>query len=458
MIDSLFIISGSGNFIVERHFRGNTPRHLCEPFMDKLRGCERPEEIPAVLCANRRHVLVHIYREKMVYLAVVTQEEPPLAVFELLDRVHQVLVRYLTEVNEDSLRQNFSTVYLLLDEMIDSGLPFTTEMNSLESIIAQPSAMGKVVQVVSGSSSQVLSDVPPDQIKGGQSAGGLASITNALGVGMQTHIGGASSEVWWRRQNVVYASNEVYVDIVESIDCICDGKGNMVSGGIGGDIQVNSKLSGLPEVLLTMRNPSVLQNVSFHPCVRLHRFERDRALSFTPPDGEFTLASYWIPDTTLTMPFNFSVSVQWHAEHGKLQISASPKLAVTMQNKQMLIDKFCVNVRLPSSISSAKLDCQGGSVRLDQSANSNMVVWHIGKLAGQENKCEGILSYASDPKDNSPIIPSEEKCTAQLAFVVKGWSISGIRLDACDVSGTSYTPYKASRYTTTSGKMDFRIA
>jgi AP-3 complex subunit mu len=395
----------------------------------------------------------------MVLLAVVTQEEPPLAIFELLDRVYQVLSRYLGEVNEDTLRQNFSTVYLLLDEMIDSGLPFTTELNSLESIIAQPSAIGKVVQVVSGSSSTVLSDVPPDQARAGQagsSALTMGAISSALGVSNTTQIGGASSEVWWRRQNVVYASNEVYIDIVESIDCICDGKGQMVSGGVGGNIQVNSKLSGLPEVLLTLRNPSVLQNVSFHPCVRLHRFERDRALSFTPPDGEFTLASYWIPDTTLTMPFNFSVSVQWHAEHGKLQITASPKLAVAMQNKQMLIDKFCVNVRLPHSIASANLECQGGNIRLDES--SRMVVWHIGKLAGQENKAEGTLSYSTDPKDNSPIIPSEEKCTAQLAFVVKGWAISGVRLDSCDVSGTSYTPYKASRYTTTSGKMDFRIA
>jgi len=435
------------------HFRGTTPRHVCEPFMEKLRNTDKPEEIPGVVCANRRHVLIHILREKMVLLAVVTQEEPILAVLELLDRVHQVLTRYLGEVNEDTLRQNFSTVYLLLDEMIDSGLPFTTELNSLESIIAPPSAISKVVQVVSGSSTQVLSDVPPEA-KG--QTGAFGAITSALGAGTHTQIGGASSEVWWRRQNVVYASNEVYIDIVESIDCICDGGGHMVSGGVGGDILVNSKLSGLPEVLLTMRNPAVLQNISFHPCVRLHRYERDRALSFIPPDGEFTLASYWIPDTTLNLPFHFTVSLTWHAEHGKLQIAASPKLAVTMQHKQMLIDKFYVNVRLPSRITSASLACQGGQIKFDE--ETKVVVWHIGKLAGQENKAEGTLNYATDPKDGTPDIPSEEKATAQLAFVVKGWAISGVRLDACDVTGTSYSPYKASRYTTTSGKMDFRIA
>jgi len=453
MIDSLFLISGAGNYVVERHFRGSTPRVVCEPFMEKLRASDKIEEIPGVICSNRRHALIHILRDKMVFLAVVTQEEPPLVVLGLLDRVHQVLTRYLGEVSEDALRQNFSTVYLLLDEMIDSGLPFTTELNSLESIIAPPSAMSKMVQAVSGSSSQVLSDVP---LASRGQGGPLEALSTALGANMHTQIGGASSEVWWRKQNVIYASNEVYIDIVEAIDCICNGSGHMVSGGVSGDILVNSKLSGLPEVLLSLRNPGILQDVSFHPCVRLSRYERDKNLSFVPPDGEFTLASYWIPDTTLNLPFHFDVSVKYHAEHGKIQITANPKLAVTMQHKQMLIDKFCVNVRLPSSIASASLACQGGTVRFDEA--TKVVIWHIGKLSGQENKAEGTLLYATDPKDGSPIIPSEEKSTAQLAFVIKGWAISGIRLDACEVSGTNYTPYKASRYTTTSGKMDFRIA
>lgn len=284
----------------------------------------------------------------------------------------------------------------------------------------------------------------------------MSALTTALGAATHTQIGGASSEVWWRRQNVTYASNEVYIDIVESVDCVVNGQGHMVAGGIAGDVVVNSRLSGLPEVLLSLRNPGVLQDVSFHPCVRLQRYERDKALSFCPPDGEFTLASYWIPDTTMALPFNFAVSVNWHAEHGKLQLTASPKMAIAMQNKQMLIDKFCVNVRLPSSIASANLTCQGGNIRFDE--ERKLVVWHVGKLHLQDTKAEGTLMYATNPKDSTPIIPSEEKATAQLAFVIKGWAISGIKLDACDVSGTNYTPYKASRYTTTSGKMDFRVA
>lgn len=35
-----------------------------------------------------------------------------------------------------------------------------------------------------------------------------------------------------------------------------------------------------------------LDDVKFHQCVRLSRFERDRTISFVPPDEEFELLSY----------------------------------------------------------------------------------------------------------------------------------------------------------------------
>ena len=35
-----------------------------------------------------------------------------------------------------------------------------------------------------------------------------------------------------------------------------------------------------------------LEDVKFHQCVRLSRFENDRTISFIPPDGDFELMSY----------------------------------------------------------------------------------------------------------------------------------------------------------------------
>lgn len=66
-------------------------------------------------------------------------------------------------------------------------------------------------------------------------------------------------------------------------------------------------LSGMPELRLGLNDKVLFENsgrtagkgkaiemedVKFHQCVRLSRFENDRTISFIPPDGEFELMSY----------------------------------------------------------------------------------------------------------------------------------------------------------------------
>lgn len=45
--------------------------------------------------------------------------------------------------------------------------------------------------------------------------------------------------------------------------------------------------------LLAAKGKAVeMEDIKFHQCVRLARFENDRTISFIPPDGEFELMSY----------------------------------------------------------------------------------------------------------------------------------------------------------------------
>lgn len=50
----------------------------------------------------------------------------------------------------------------------------------------------------------------------------------------------------------------------------------------------------------------VMEDVKFHQCVRLSRFESDRTISFIPPDGESELMSYRI--NTHVSPVQYLVS------------------------------------------------------------------------------------------------------------------------------------------------------
>ena len=51
-----------------------------------------------------------------------------------------------------------------------------------------------------------------------------------------------------------------------------------------------------------------LEDVKFHQCVRLSRFENDRTISFIPPDGEFELMSYRL-NTHVSMDITNDTSV-----------------------------------------------------------------------------------------------------------------------------------------------------
>jgi hypothetical protein len=46
------------------------------------------------------------------------------------------------------------------------------------------------------------------------------------------------------------------------------------------------------DLTLTFVNPRLLDDVSFHPCVRYARWDQSRVISFVPPDGLFELMKY----------------------------------------------------------------------------------------------------------------------------------------------------------------------
>lgn len=69
-------------------------------------------------------------------------------------------------------------------------------------------------------------------------------------------------------------------------------EGALVKCEAYGKIQVNSSLPGVPELTLSFSNPTIINDVRFHPCVRFRPWESNQILSFVPPDGQFELMSY----------------------------------------------------------------------------------------------------------------------------------------------------------------------
>lgn len=152
-----------------------------------------------------------------------------------LHKLTQVFAEYFKELEEESIRDNFVIVYELLDEMMDFGYPQTTETKILQEYITQD-AYKLEVQVR-----------PP------------MAVTNAVS---------------WRSEGVKYKKNEVFLDVIESVnllvrDCVyqreennltyssvlkVNANGNVLRSEVLGAVKMRCYLSGMPELRLGLND------------------------------------------------------------------------------------------------------------------------------------------------------------------------------------------------------------
>lgn len=61
-----------------------------------------------------------------------------------------VFLHYFSTLNETLIRSNFSTIYQILEEMIDGAFPYTTELNQLREMVIPPTLTRKLFESISG--------------------------------------------------------------------------------------------------------------------------------------------------------------------------------------------------------------------------------------------------------------------------------------------------------------------
>ncbi|GAB2277344.1 AP-3 complex subunit mu [Dionaea muscipula] len=328
MLQCIFILSDSGEVMLEKQLSGHrVDRSICNWFWDQVISHGDSSELPPVI-ASPTHYLFKVVRGGITFLACTQAEMPPLMGIEFLGRAADILSNYLGGLNEDVIKDNFVIVYELLDEMIDNGFPLTTEYNILKEMIAPPNVVSKVLSVVTGNSSNVTSTLP----------------------------GATASCVPWRTTELNYASNEVYIDLVEEMDAVVNRDGVLVKCEIYGEVQVKSHLSGIPDLTLSFANPSILNDVRFHPCVRFRPWESHQILSFVPPDGEFKLMSYRVKKLKSTPIY---VKPQLSSDAGTCRVSV---LVGIRHDPGKMIDSITVQFQLPHCVVSSDLTSNHGTV------------------------------------------------------------------------------------------------
>jgi AP-3 complex subunit mu len=324
-------------------------------------------------------------------------------------------------------------VYQVLEEMLDNGSPLISEPNALQSLVAPPSIAGRVLGFVAGKSSV------SEKIS-----------SNAMSV------------IPWRRADVKYARHEIYVDIVERIDCILDASGEAITNEVRGTVFTNSKLGGTPDVTFIFSDPRIIMDASLHPCVRYGRFERERVASFIPPDGEFKLLEYRHTPTVHTAPIYFRPDIKFRDGSGTatfnlgmrpmaMRTGAAKPGSAGAGSRELAVEDVVITIHFPSSVKTVNLSPGAGSFSVD--AHTNVATWNVGRLSRDRGlQLSGRLEL-------EPGLPRpEEGIFATINFVAGGTTVSGLGVKDVLLSRETYKFYKGVRATLRAGRFEVRCS
>lgn len=289
IIEALYIFDEHNTPLLEHTYTGRPPASstLLPLFLSHPSPCPPLIYLPHT---NPPTLLYSIVQDQLLFLCPCSSDTEPLQVLEFLHRVADVLEDFLgSPLLASKIEANYDVVAQLLNEMVDGGIIACTEPNALRDVVDAPNFIKSLLGGVG------LPSSTPSSLSPSATPFSLAARPSPrLG---PTNTSQATSPVPWRRANVRHTSNEMYVDIVESLNVTMSPSGRPLSAIANGTVAFTAKVSGVPDLLLQLGCPGGIQNAVslpvFHPCVRLNRWkERPGELSFVPPDGRFVLAGY----------------------------------------------------------------------------------------------------------------------------------------------------------------------
>lgn len=423
-ISALMFLDGRGKPVLVRDYRGDVPlAKVADRFMAKVNEMEEAGGAAPVLLDGTLSFL-YVQYSNLYVLAVAQSNVNAAATLVFLHKLIEIFKHYFQELEEESLRDNFVIAYELLDEVMDHGYVQFTEAKILSEFI-KTDAHRMAVQAR-----------PP------------MAVTNAVS---------------WRQEGLFYKKNEVFLDVVESVNLLVNSNGTVVRSEVVGALKMRAYLSGMPECKCGVNDKVLfeaqgrggrqkavdLEDIKFHQCVRLASFERDRTISFIPPDGAFDLMTYRLSQNIKPL-----IWVECVVEkHSRSRTEYLVKARSQFKERSTATSVEILLPLPPDAISPTVRTSQGTATYAPEKA---ALVWKIKNFPGGREfllRCKfGLPSVAAEEESQGRLPPIKVK------FEIPYYSVSGIQiryLKVIERSGYQALPWV--RYLTQAGSYEIRM-
>ena len=427
VLSAVYFLDAKGKILISRNYRGDVTRAAAERFALKIQETDPAELKPVFVEGGVSYV--YIQHNNVFIVALTRKNSNVMAILVFLERLVEIMREYFGSLEEESIRDNFVLVYELLDEVMDHGYPQIAEVKVLKEYITQGANKLQVAK-------------PPQ------------AVTNMVS---------------WRTDGIKYKKNEVFLDVIEKLNLLVAANGQVISSEILGSIKMRAYLTGMPELKLGLNDKALfdaqgkagpkkaveMEDIKFHQCVRLTRFESDRTISFIPPDGEFELMSYRL--NTQVKPL---IWVETLIEtHGRSRVEYLVK-AKTQFKGRSIANNVDILIPVPPDVDSPAFKASVGSVTYVP--DLDCIKWTIKAFYGGKEAIMrahfGLPSVAGEGGASGEAQAWRKKCVS-VKFEIPYFTVSGIQvryLKILEKSGYDALPWV--RYISQGGDYMLRMA
>ncbi|KAJ4728708.1 AP-2 complex subunit mu [Melia azedarach] len=431
---AIYFLNLRGDVLINRLYRDDVGGNMVDAFRTHIMQTKELGTCPVRQIGGCSFFYMRISN---VYIVIVVSSNANVAcAFKFVVEAVALFKSYFGGAfDEDAIRNNFVLIYELLDEIMDFGYPQNLSPEILKLYITQEGVRSP------------FSSKPTDR----PVPNATLQVTGAVG---------------WRREGLVYKKNEVFLDIVESVNLLMSSKGSVLRCDVTGKILMKCFLSGMPDLKLGLNDKIGLEkesqlksrptksgktieldDVTFHQCVNLTRFNSEKTVSFVPPDGEFELMKYRITEG-VNLPFRVLPTIK---ELGRTRMEVNVKVKSVFGAKMFALG---VVIKIPVPKQTAKTSFQVTSGRAKYNASIDCLVWKIRKFPGQTEptmsaEVELISTMAEKKSWTRPPI--------QMEFQVPMFTASGLRVRFLKVwEKSGYNTVEWVRYITKAGSYEIR--
>lgn len=432
MISGLFIFSQKGDPIISRIYRDDITKAVQDAFRVNVIHSRTGVRSPVISIDKKSYF--HIHRNNLYLVAVTCQNANASMIFEFLRKFLDLCGAYFGAFTEANVKNNFSLIYELLDEVLDNGYPQSTDPDALKIITEEASKKGASLDDMKQIASQV------------------------------------TGQIGWRREGIKYRKHEVYLDVVEKVNCLVSPSGQTLSSFVAGAIQVKCHLSGMPECKFGIndklvvgkenpdaakkgkkkqgKSPIALDDLTFHQCVRLGKFDQNRSISFVPPDGEFDLVKYRTT-TDVHLPFTVKPLMQEYGNVMDLTVSLKGEF-----ESKYLATAVVVTIPVPTSAAKVTVNAKNGKAKYKAGANN--VIWKMRTFTGGKSAtCSvkiDLLQVTGKKKWTRPPIG----ISFEVPFACSGLQVKYLRVAERKLGYDESTVLKWVRYLSSAGDYESR--